>query len=683
MIDPNSSSPSALLLLDTPKRLSLTTQSNAIRVDLKAWEKSFAAAHQGRKADREDIKRHPEIAKKYKEYNRIRDVLSGKATAISAASSSSPSASTKLNPQGKVSKHERDQRKSKSTRTSTSTTLPRKRPTDSQSLHPSTIDPYDAPPTANRHTPPKPYAFRQVIGPTPQRDGKALGLFDLLSTSGSSQAQATPSSRKRKADALKELHYNVVQTPSRGAAGKRKGGDLLEHLGTEEGENDVTGTGRRHSRTPASEGKKFLLSQFFATPTVGIGRFANIGEKSTARKVDHRLDDLRAEKTPLRNSILKDRMSVFTPQHEKPLPASQPPPAAATDATPPFLKRLSSFNQRLLSASASASNTVTTESTSQPAIQISSTTTAPAPAVTAPLPFSNPSTIRRTHAPRSLRPSNGRSLSEIVQSLRKLDDEKYGDSDELDAMRELESTREADIAADVLAGDSQTGFMTQEPNGSGKVADVAGKVGNGIKGEGRVWKKKGAKRTTRRVNMRPSTIKPAEEPRWMDGGSGSDDDDKDEDQKGRESGSEEGESEDELARVEETQLHPAAFPLSPEISGDELAANDDDDDNYVDGADERERERPPKKKTKKEKEKEKGRGHSFVTVSATATVSGVGVARKKATKKTEKEKKPRTYNPNAASRQNFRSLKMKNRNSKARGSGSGRRFGAKGGRRGR
>ena len=44
---------------------STTVEINAliktVRLELKEWEQSFAAAHQGRKAGREDIKQHPEI----------------------------------------------------------------------------------------------------------------------------------------------------------------------------------------------------------------------------------------------------------------------------------------------------------------------------------------------------------------------------------------------------------------------------------------------------------------------------------------------------------------------------------------------------------------------------------------------------------------------------------------------
>lgn len=39
----------------------LNSSSDTLRLELKAWEKEFAIAHQGRKAGREDIKQHPEI----------------------------------------------------------------------------------------------------------------------------------------------------------------------------------------------------------------------------------------------------------------------------------------------------------------------------------------------------------------------------------------------------------------------------------------------------------------------------------------------------------------------------------------------------------------------------------------------------------------------------------------------
>lgn len=48
--------------LNPPSTLNLSP-SDTLRLELKAWEKSFAIEHQGRKASRKDIKQHPEIGK--------------------------------------------------------------------------------------------------------------------------------------------------------------------------------------------------------------------------------------------------------------------------------------------------------------------------------------------------------------------------------------------------------------------------------------------------------------------------------------------------------------------------------------------------------------------------------------------------------------------------------------------
>jgi hypothetical protein len=43
------------------EREELTEKSNALRIELKIWEKSFATANNGQKASRDDIKKHPDI----------------------------------------------------------------------------------------------------------------------------------------------------------------------------------------------------------------------------------------------------------------------------------------------------------------------------------------------------------------------------------------------------------------------------------------------------------------------------------------------------------------------------------------------------------------------------------------------------------------------------------------------
>lgn len=47
--------------MDEPRRTEMTEKSNTLRLELKAWEKSFAATHDGKKASREDIKQNPNI----------------------------------------------------------------------------------------------------------------------------------------------------------------------------------------------------------------------------------------------------------------------------------------------------------------------------------------------------------------------------------------------------------------------------------------------------------------------------------------------------------------------------------------------------------------------------------------------------------------------------------------------
>jgi hypothetical protein len=47
--------------MEAEEREKLIERSNALRQELKIWEREFAAANNGRKAAREDIKQNPEI----------------------------------------------------------------------------------------------------------------------------------------------------------------------------------------------------------------------------------------------------------------------------------------------------------------------------------------------------------------------------------------------------------------------------------------------------------------------------------------------------------------------------------------------------------------------------------------------------------------------------------------------
>lgn len=51
----------SITTLTEPGDTDTHSQSEKVRAELKAWEKSFAAANEGRKAGRQDIKQNPEI----------------------------------------------------------------------------------------------------------------------------------------------------------------------------------------------------------------------------------------------------------------------------------------------------------------------------------------------------------------------------------------------------------------------------------------------------------------------------------------------------------------------------------------------------------------------------------------------------------------------------------------------
>lgn len=216
------------------------TSENAItllRQELKAWEKSFAAANGGRKAGRDDIKKDAGIgaqslalsstplchvlidsqAAKYREYDRLRRP---------------PSQPKK--PQPPPSEPTRPSRREHITAT------PQK-PTSQLLPSPPVPAPQEQ---EDLEIEPTPAAVRMHLGPTPQKNGQILSLFDILSSAGS----ATPSKRNNPSrHALAAIEANIANTPSKSST-------------TIEESPAVRG-----SRTPASSGKRFLLDTF-ATP---------------------------------------------------------------------------------------------------------------------------------------------------------------------------------------------------------------------------------------------------------------------------------------------------------------------------------------------------------------------------------------------------------------------------------
>ncbi|KAJ5692468.1 hypothetical protein N7462_001891 [Penicillium macrosclerotiorum] len=383
------------------------SQAATIRAELKTWEKEFASTHSGQKAGREDIKQNPEIAAKYKEYGRLKALESSlkRRENRGPAPDDTHSKKRKYDSSTVSEQPQPDVTPRKASRGPFATPSNRR----TRDPHPSDIDPYGSPstfrklfsPSTHRQDVPLQSPLKTAIGPTPQRDGKALGLFDILSESGGSRT--TPSARKQKNVPAPEF-----QTPS-----KPKRFDPIVEAPEEEEEENA-----RLSRTPASSTKQFYLANLFATPTTM--RYAAMVEA----------DDQKA-----------------TTQNASQIayPAGSPEPNPSE--TPSFLRRSNSGRY-------------------------------PAPSAT------NESSGLSPIASRKPIQFAGRGLSHLVQGLRFMEEER--EDDEWDILQEIEAEQEA---AMFQAPETQSAAQDSQP-----------------------YKKKGQKRTTRRMNMRPVISRPKPQP---------------------------------------------------------------------------------------------------------------------------------------------------------------------------
>ena len=603
-------------LLDTPKKNNLQSQAETLRIALKDYERTFAVEHNGRKPSRDEIKANTVVAAQYQRYQSVRDVLAGK-RGLDAL---------------KTPKRQQSRRTRERTDSGISLTPHRPRhfgntPSRSQK-HPNDIDPYDPPSSAS------PRVLPTAIGPTPRRDGMVLGIFDLLSNSGSGRSsQATPSSRKRKIDALYDAtggetrEAAIAQTPSQKRRQSAQDGNQCQITATP-GSRLATGK-RNHSKTPISESKKFMLNHFFATPSAV--RFAGMmgGDDGTHSPAQ--------SKTPLRDLVLG-----ITPVKEK---DTGPQNLVNADATPPYLKRSFSFKERLLSASGeSKPSSSTTRRSLSGSLRH---------ARFAPKPLSQIIADRQ----QAQAQAQEQEQAKARQQQRPQYPNENDDDDDLDALREMEAGE-----MNVLVEDSQimdeSGQVLEEQQAEAETEQPT-----------RVWKKKGQKRTTRRVIMRPVRMKPAPKSKLVVG---------DEDDEPGEQAKDLDEDEfGDVSRVEETQ-----FLESPELDEYEDEGPDPDIE-YLDEDAERERNyahndgeadvipdeaQSARKAASNRKTKSKSKAAGTTTKTSKSTARDLDKSLGKPAKAKEKDT-TRTINPNAVSHMNFRSLKIKNKNSKAKGRG--------------
>ncbi|OIW26485.1 hypothetical protein CONLIGDRAFT_683461 [Coniochaeta ligniaria NRRL 30616] len=505
--------------MDDTTRSDYESRSQTIRAELKLWETSWAKTHEGKKPSRDDIKQNPDIAQKYKSYNKLRDILSGKLPPPSKLTSSSPPRKRKSI--SSQSAHAPAHTPSKRLRTTPSVTRTAHLPYD-QSTPSLNRKLFISPASAKAPTP-------TSIGPTPQRDGRVLGLFDLLSGS-----EETPS-RPRTGDFIGGESLPAAQL----AATPRKKGQSDQE--EEHRSGSTTTPAHRHGRTPMSTSKRAMLDNFLLfTPlknrdgNAGASFASRIGITATAVATDK-----------------ENGAASLTTPNKGPQSASK-----SLFATPAFLKR----------------GHKTLDPVDEDAEMMEE--------------------VRPLRLPRK---PLARGLSSVVAGLRKLEEEKL--DDEMEAMREAEMEMEGysmpppakkqrvdDGTAAVEREDEDDGVVVPvEVEDSQVVRDKPVLLG-GFDDEGlldsdveeqldrgqplRVFKKKGQKRTTRRVNMKPTRARrPTTQP-----------------------GEDESEEEEEVV---------------PETQFDATKVDGEEDFELLSGSDFEEEEEAPKKKAKAKTAKDK------------------------------------------------------------------------------
>ncbi|KAG9941598.1 hypothetical protein KCU85_g9514, partial [Aureobasidium melanogenum] len=348
-----------------------------LRVELKTWEKQFSVQHGGKRPSRDDIKNNVEIAAKYREYDRLR------------RPSTKQTESTK--PEKPLHATPRKARPVAAT--------PQK--PNSQFLVPSI-------PLQEEEVElePTPAAVRMHLGPTPQKDGHILSLFDDLSSTASKASRT----------ALASIEANANFTPSKPAQ---------PLFGNNESPPENV-----HDRTPASSSKRFLLDSFVST-------------------------------TPLKRKREDDEPTHATPSSAKGL------------STPAFLRRTS--NMLIMDSLAE-------EAENDDEIKSMN--------------------IGRMRQPPFKKRGLVRSLSSMIQGMRKQEDDRL--DEEMEMMREMENgdddqehpkpvVQVEDSQVVMPLGPDQA-IESEESEEEEKDAGVFRKP----------WKKKGLKRQTKRVIMRPA-----------------------------------------------------------------------------------------------------------------------------------------------------------------------------------
>jgi hypothetical protein len=153
----------------------MATESTILRDELKSWENQFKLDHDGRKPSRADIKSNIEIAAKYKRFNSLRcpDLVKQPVET----------------PRKSSRKHNIPENALRERAPNAATTTPRGKTfktLDNEDIQQPILSPV-------KEEQPTPAFIRNGLGPTPQRDGHVLGIFDLLPDGTPSKRSPSPS----------------------------------------------------------------------------------------------------------------------------------------------------------------------------------------------------------------------------------------------------------------------------------------------------------------------------------------------------------------------------------------------------------------------------------------------------------------------------------------------------------
>ncbi|KAK5115458.1 hypothetical protein LTR62_001117 [Meristemomyces frigidus] len=201
----------------------LEKQVAELRAELKAWEGDFAKRNGGRKASREDISADAIVSNKYREFHRLRrPIRQSKEGQLEARSPPNTRIAQRASP------HKRDALREGSGNAVTATPSRRQK----------SVMILDVVDEEEQEVEATPAFIRCALGPTPQKDGQVLGLFDM-------PVSATPSRTNKTA--------HIPDMPSISCTPSKSGPSPASP-------NLVP------SATPQSSSKRRMLDAFAGTP---------------------------------------------------------------------------------------------------------------------------------------------------------------------------------------------------------------------------------------------------------------------------------------------------------------------------------------------------------------------------------------------------------------------------------